>query len=102
MLIHIVLLREPQEMSDEQRSEMEEAVAALAAVPGVQNMTHGRDVSGRGQGYTHGAVMRFADNDALQAYQVHDKHKQVVATFNRLSVERLVIDYETGSSGISA
>lgn len=101
MLVHIVLLREPEGMSDAQRNEMEEAVGALAHVPGIQGMTYGRDISGRGQGYTYGAVMRFADYDALQAYQVHALHQQVVATFNRLSVERLVIDYETGSSGIS-
>jgi hypothetical protein len=102
MLVHIILLREPEGMSDEQRNEMEEGVATLADVPGVQKMTHGRDISGRGQGYTYGAVMHFADSEDLQAYQVHEKHQQVVATFNRLSIDRLVIDYETGSNGISA
>jgi hypothetical protein len=102
MLIHIILLREREGMSDAERTEMEEAVAALATVPGVGQMTHGRDISGRGQGYTYAAVMRFVDTDALQAYQVHETHQQVVAAFNRLSIDRLVIDYETGSSGISA
>jgi hypothetical protein len=101
MLVHIILLREPEGMSDAQRSEMEGAVATLAEVPGVQEMTCGRDISGRGQGYSYAAVMRFADTDALQAYQVHEKHQEVVARFNQLSVDRLVIDYETGSSGIS-
>ena len=40
-----------------------------------------------------------ADREALQNYLQHPGHLGIVAVLNRLMPERLVVDYETGSSG---
>src|SRR5947209_20314226 len=61
MLVHIVLVRGPEGMSAEDREEMAQALGSLAKVPGVKDMTWGPDVSARGKGYTHAAVMNFDD-----------------------------------------
>ena len=82
-------------------SELGAALDTLGEVPGLQQITWGPDFSGRAKGYTHGAVMYFADRNALAGYLQHEKHAQVVGVLNRLLPERLVLDYETDTSGIS-
>jgi hypothetical protein len=101
MIVHILLGRARGDLSDDERRELGEAIASLGSVPGVQNLTWGPDFSGRGQGYTHGAVMYFADKPALDAYQKNEHHRAVVAILDGLLTDKLVVDYETESNGIS-
>lgn len=101
MIVHVLLMHVRDDLSDEDRREFEDAAASLAAVPGVEEMTWGPDFSGRGKGFTHAAVMHFPDRDALSTYQADPDHRRVVALFDRLLSDKLVVDYETESSGIS-
>lgn len=96
MIVHIVLLQARPDLSAYDEETLGEALYSLAEVPGVHNMTWGPDFSNRAHGYTHGAVIHFADRDALQRYQDDPRHKQVVEIFDRLTEDRLVLDYEAG------
>ena len=95
MIVHVVLVRPRPDLSESEQSELSDAVRGLAEVTGVQDFTWGPDFSGRGKGYTHAAVMRFVDRDALQAYQDDPEHKRIVQVFNRVAPDRLIVDYET-------
>lgn len=101
MIVHILLCKPREDLTAAEAAELASAVAALDGVPGVERMTHGPDFSGRGRGYTHGAVMHFADRDALQHYAEDEEHLRIVTILQRLTLDRLVVDYETATSGIS-
>jgi quinol monooxygenase YgiN len=102
VIVHILLGRARDDLTEGERRELGEAIASLSTVPGVRDFTWGPDFSGRGKGYTHGAVMQFANRAALDAYQTNEHHRAVVAILGRLLIDKLVVDYETGSSGISS
>lgn len=94
MIVHIVLLQARPDLTESEKVELGQAVRALAGISQVQDLTWGPDFSGRGRGYTHGAVMHFDGHEGLAAYQEDPVHKRVVEVFNRLAPQRLIIDYE--------
>lgn len=98
MIVHILLLQARSNLSAYEERELGEALNMISALPMVEEMTWGPDFSGRGRGYTHGAVVHFSSREALQTYQDDATHKQAIEVFNRLAPERLVIDYEAGPS----
>lgn len=98
MIVHLLLIKPRADLAAGERAELEEAIPRLASVPGVQKLTWGRDFSGRSKGYQYAAAMEFESRTSLEAYGVHDAHRQIVAIFVRLTEERLVVDYETGTS----
>ena len=100
MIVHVVLGKGRDDLSGEEERELAEAFGALASVPGVAELSWGPNFSARSKGYTHGAVMYFEDREALGAYLQNERHRTIVQTLDRLMPERLVLDYETGSSGI--
>ncbi len=102
MIVHLLLCRPRTDGSAEERAELEGAIASLRDVPGVRDLTWGQDFSGRGKGYKYAAVIHFADRESLQAYMIHEVHQRVVAVLDRTMEERLVLDYDTETSGISA
>lgn len=102
MIIHIVLGKPRDDLSGDERQELDEALSALDGVPGVMAMTWGRDISGRGKGYTTAAVMQFESRETLDQYQIHPEHQRVVQVLNRLMPDRLIVDYVTDTSGISS
>lgn len=102
MIYHVLLVRRREDLSPEQDRELDDAVSSLSEIDGVLDLTWGRDFSGRAKGYTHGAVLRFESREMLNAYAVDPIHLNVVDVLNRLAPERLVLDYETGMSVISA
>ncbi|GAC1445254.1 MAG: hypothetical protein NVSMB52_05870 [Chloroflexota bacterium] len=101
MIVHLLLVKVRENLSEEQHAELNDSISSLQYVPGVSNLTWGEDFSGRSKGYTHAAVMQFADRHALHAYGTHELHLRVVASLEKLAEERLVVDYDTGTSGIS-
>ena len=101
MIVHILLVDAGADVSPAREQEILDAIESLGQVPGVQQLTCGRDFSGRGKGYTIAGVMHFAGQDELAAYAKDSLHLKVVETLIGLQVQRLVIDYETVTSGIS-
>ena len=101
MIAHVLLVAARPNLSDEDATELDAALAALALVPGVERLTYGENVSARSKGYTHAAVMFFVDDAALARYATHPHHLEIVGILDRLAPERLVVDYSTVSSGMS-
>lgn len=101
MIAHLLLVKPRPDLTDQERAELEETVPRLATVPGVRSFAWGPDFSGRSKGYAYAAVMYFDSRDALDAYAVDPTHREIVTIFDRLTVERLVVDYKTGTSGSS-
>lgn len=94
MLVHILIGKARDGLSAEETHELERALAALQEVPGVETFSYGVNFSERARGFTHGAVMEFADREALAGYQRDPKHVAVVEVLNRLMPDRMVVDYE--------
>jgi hypothetical protein len=101
MIVHIVLGRDRGDLSPQEAAELSNALAGLSRVPGVLSMSSGANYSQRSKGYTHAAVLYFATQDDLDRYQTEELHVQTVRVFDRLMPQRLVVDYETETSGIS-
>lgn len=100
MIVHLVLGKARPHLSAYQEQELSEALSSLQRVPPVLEMSWGTNFSGRSD-YTHAAVIHLADRAALAAYLANDEHRKIVQTLDRLLPERVVVDYETGTSGIS-
>jgi quinol monooxygenase YgiN len=101
MITHIVLGK-GEGLGETERRELAGVLDRLRGIPGVEDFSWGNDVSGRGKGYTIAMVAHFTDREALQRYLGHPSHLEIVEALNRLMPERLVVDYETGMSAISA
>ena len=75
MIVHMFGLRWKPEATDEDRRRALAQIRAFQGeVPGLLETVIGDNVSARGQGYTTGAMMRFTDQAALDAYQVSALH----------------------------
>ena len=93
---HIVLFQWTPEAKPE---EIERAVEGLRAlkdrIPGILDLTCGRNFTDRGKGYTHGLVVRFTDRAALESYGPHPEHQHVVQNYiNPIRADVLALDYE--------
>jgi len=96
MVEHIVLFQAKPDASPESLEAMLDALRSLKdAVPGVVSLTCGANTSDRGGGFTHGLVVRFESQEALDNYLPHPAHRKVVEE-NVLPVcdEIVVCDYE--------
>jgi antibiotic biosynthesis monooxygenase (ABM) superfamily enzyme len=101
VIAHLLLIKPREDLGEHERRELESTIARLATVPGVRNLSWGKDFSGRSKGYHYAAVMQFDSRDTLAAYGNDPTHRQIVSIFDRLTQERLVVDYDTGMSGSS-
>ncbi len=99
MIQHIVLFRLKADVSEEVIADLMAHFEALpAAIPEIDHLDVRRDIVGRPVSCHFGLVSRFADMDALRAYQQHPVH---VAAFERTKPyleSMLVLDYEGGES----
>lgn len=96
MVEHIVLFKWKAEATPEQ---IATAIAGLAGlkeqVPNILDLTVGENFTDRGQGFTHGLVVRFPDKAALEVYGPHPAHQHVVQNFiNPIRDNVLALDYE--------
>ena len=96
MVEHIVLFKWKAEAT---AAQIAEAVAGLKGlkgdVPDVLDLSVGENFSDRGQGFTHGLVVRFPDKAALAAYGPHPAHQHIVQTFiDPIRESVLAFDYE--------
>ena len=96
MVEHIVLFKWKAEAT---AAQIAEAVAGLKGlkgdVPDVLDLSVGENFSDRGQGFTHGLVVRFPSKAALEAYGPHPAHQHIVHTFiDPIRESVLAFDYE--------
>jgi stress responsive alpha/beta barrel protein len=99
MVEHVVLFKTTAGASDEQKSRMVEELGKLKdRIPGIIDLTVGRNFSTRNQGYDIGLVVRFQDRAALETYLPHPAHRGCVDRFvTPIKEDVIVVDYETGS-----
>lgn len=62
-------------------------------IPGLLETCVGRNESPRGQGYTFGGVMKFADKASFEAYGPHPAHKKLLVWLLPL-IDPLELDFE--------
>jgi hypothetical protein len=65
--------------TDDQKTRAAKDIAAFQGViPGLVEVHVGPNVSPRGKGYTFGGVMRFKDQETLDAYVQHPAHQALL------------------------
>jgi hypothetical protein len=100
MISHVVLIRLRSGLGAErEESFLAQARAVLGPIPGVLNLRVGRNLR---PASTHplALVMEFADEAALQAYQVHPEHQRFLAEIIGPIIEdKQVLDYLAPGSG---
>ena len=96
MLEHVVLFRVKEGSSPDLLARMASGIRGLKeAVPVVVDLTFGANVTDRGQGFTHGLVVRLHSREDLDRYLEHPEHVRVVTEDVRPIVEDvLAVDYE--------
>ena len=79
MFIHMFAFRLKPGVTEAQQERMLSEIAALKKqIPLVLEAHVGKNVSPRGQGFVIGGVMKFADADALEAYNIHPVHQALL------------------------
>lgn len=98
MVEHVVLFKTKADATDEQKERMISELKALREkIPGIVDLSVGRNFSDRNQGYDIGLVVRFVDRAALDAYGPHPAHTGCVNTYIApIKEDVLVVDYEIG------
>lgn len=95
MVDHVVLFTVRDDISREDVQDLVSSLAALkGSVPGVVDLSVGRNFSERSGGYTHGLYVRLRTHDDLQEYMKHPEHLAVVEKLEERTTGRIVVDYE--------
>lgn len=95
MIEHIVLFEMKPGIDAQKEEELIQRLLALKdKIPGIVDITAGKDFSGRGGAYSIGLVVRMKDRETLQAYGPHPAHQEVVRFVEEVCASRVVIDYE--------
>ena len=83
MIEHLVLFKFKPEVGDNEMNEITAAIQGLKSqIPGIVQITCGKNFSARAQGHQFGLVARFVDKAALELYSNHPAHLAVVETLN--------------------
>lgn len=79
MYIHMFAFRLKPEVTEEQQDRMLREIRALQKqIPGILETLVGKNDSSRGQGYAIGGCMKFPDRAALEAYNAHPVHQELL------------------------
>ena len=97
MLTHIVLFKFKPETTAEQAARLEAGLKGLPAlisdISDIREFRVGRDVVRSERSYDLGLVSAFADLAALQRYQVHPAHQEVVSLVKALCSGVVAVDF---------
>lgn len=95
MYIHTFLFQWHASVTEEMKQRAAREIRALQGqIPGLLETSYGANISPRGQGFTHGGVMKFKDKAALEAYTPHPVHAKLVAWLMPLLKLAAELDYE--------
>jgi hypothetical protein len=96
MVEHVVLFKTTPEATEEQKEQMIAGLRSLREkIPGIVDLTVGRNFSDRNQGFDIGLVVRFTDRSALEVYLPHPEHRGCVDTYVApIKADVIVVDYE--------
>lgn len=94
MMIHNFAFRWKPGVTEEQKTRVLHEVRGLQGqIPGLLETNAGFNLSPRSQGYEFGGSMKFADEAALAAYNVHPVHQELVGWLMPL-IEAIEVDFE--------
>ena len=96
MLIHLVLIQFKDDVSAEDFQKITDAAYNLQAIPGVEALNFGQNVSPEGltQGYEHSLTMKFSNaTDRDSIYLPHPVHQKFVELFVPHTESVLVYDF---------
>jgi|HubBroStandDraft_3_1064219.scaffolds.fasta_scaffold658940_2 hypothetical protein len=95
MIEHIVVIKAKPGREPEVSGILARFATAAASLPGVVEITAGPNFHQRSAdlGVSHGMLVRFTDQQALDAYQVHPLHTALLPELTQTCVERLVLDW---------
>ena len=75
IFVHVFAFQWKEGVTDGQQQRAAQQILAFQGViPGLLQTHAGPNLSPRGNGYTFGGVMYFADRAAFQAYETHPAH----------------------------
>ncbi|BAN34002.1 stress responsive alpha-beta barrel domain-containing protein [Sulfuricella denitrificans skB26] len=97
MIKHIVMWRLREEAGDKTANaqELKRQLEGLnGRIPGLIKLEVGIDFSQEGESSDVVLYSEFESNAALQAYQIHPAHNEVVPFVKSVRGERRVVDYE--------
>ena len=69
--------------------------AKLGQVPGVREFSLGRNFGDRSRGFDVCMRITFDTREALDAYEAHPLHKEVVAYNRKVTEEHICFDFES-------
>lgn len=94
MLTHVVLFKFKPETTAEQAAQLESGLKGLPSViDEIREFRVGRDIIRSERSYDLGLVSAFDDLEAMQRYQVHPAHQQVVAMVKTLCSGVVAVDF---------
>ena len=96
MIEHILLFRWNETTTQESIDyAMMELRTLQEKIPGILDVSSGKNFSDRSKGFTHAMIFRFKDRAALDSYIPHPEHQRVVQKIlNPIRAETLVVDFE--------
>ena len=95
MYIHAFLFQWHASVTEAMKERAAQEIRALQGqIPGLLEASYGANVSPRGQGFTHGGVMKFKDKASLDAYTPHPVHAELVAWLRPLLKLAAELDFE--------
>jgi len=95
MIRHIVFFKFKPGTTDAQIDKLAEGLMGLPArIAEIKGFECGRDLIHSERSFDFALNSAFADMEALQRYQVHPDHQQVVAYVREISEKVVAVDYE--------
>jgi hypothetical protein len=95
MIWHTVWFKLKEDVTDEQRQEMLDALDALPSqIEEISTLACGEDFCGRSKGFQIGLVTSFASRADLEAYATHPFHQNFIARYKPLWEEVVALDFD--------
>jgi len=94
MIVHIVLFKFQEPVPENVGTAQAMLNALPAKIAEIKHFDVGVDVVRSARAYDLALYAKFESTDALQAYQIHPAHQEVVAFLNTSTSQVAVVDYE--------
>ena len=94
MIRHLVFFKFKPGTTEADIAKLEQGLSRLPSVISeIATFELGRDIVRSERSFDFGLNAAFADRDALNAYQVHPEHQQVVAHVKTIAEKVVAVDY---------
>ena len=94
MIDHVIAFKAPG-LDPEAENALFAKLGELRKVPGVREFSLGRNFGDRSRGFDVCMRITFDTREALDAYEAHPLHKEVVAYNRKVTEEHICFDFES-------